>query len=379
MYATCLFCNASLGANEAIEHFPVGRRLAYDAAAGRLWVVCKQCGRWNLSPLETRWEAIEEAERMFRQTKTRVSTDNIALAELRDGTELVRIGAPPRLELSVWRYGREMTNRWWYNLRPDMIASAAWTLANGFLAGRLIPSGNVALFCGATMAGTFTTQATLRAYLRWYRQTVPVLSVHDSTGELLRLSQTNIDQSMLVNGAAAHDWSLHLPHVTTKRAGPIVRLLGSREQVRDVQMPAQLTGASATRVLSQILPRINKDGAVKGEIESALNIIDGAADVASIMQQVSVSIASRKNRFAPEERGQTSIVRAPKAARLALEMAMHEHDEQRAMQGELKELEQRWRDADAIAKIADEMFLPDTVNDTLLKLRDAENEAGPNE
>ena len=31
MYSTCIFCKNSLGANEAIEQFPVGRRLAFDA------------------------------------------------------------------------------------------------------------------------------------------------------------------------------------------------------------------------------------------------------------------------------------------------------------------------------------------------------------
>lgn len=61
MYSTCLFCSEDLGSNEAIEHFPVGRRLAFDAAKGRLWVVCRKCERWNLTPLEERWEAIEDA------------------------------------------------------------------------------------------------------------------------------------------------------------------------------------------------------------------------------------------------------------------------------------------------------------------------------
>ena len=59
MYATCLFCKKALGNNEALESFPVGKRLAFDAAKGRLWVVCSHCERWNLSPLEERWEAIE--------------------------------------------------------------------------------------------------------------------------------------------------------------------------------------------------------------------------------------------------------------------------------------------------------------------------------
>jgi len=96
MYATCLFCNRPLGANESIEHFPVGRRLAFDSAKGRLWVVCPSCERWNLTPLEERWEAIEEAERLYRGTRLRVATDQIGLARLRDGTELVRIGEPLR-------------------------------------------------------------------------------------------------------------------------------------------------------------------------------------------------------------------------------------------------------------------------------------------
>ena len=78
MYTTCMFCKRPLGSNEVVESFPVGRRLAFDAAKGRLWVVCRKCGRWNLTPLEERWEAVEDCERIFRETRTRASTENIA-------------------------------------------------------------------------------------------------------------------------------------------------------------------------------------------------------------------------------------------------------------------------------------------------------------
>src|ERR671921_1602036 len=111
MYRTCLFCSSDLGHNEAIEHFPVGRRLAFDAANGRLWVVCRKCERWNLSPLEERWEAIEECERRFRDTRLRVSTDNIGLARLSEGLELVRVGAALRPEFAAWRYGDQFGRR----------------------------------------------------------------------------------------------------------------------------------------------------------------------------------------------------------------------------------------------------------------------------
>src|ERR1700712_4562797 len=111
MYSTCLFCNSDLGRNETFETFPVGKRLAFDAAKGRLWVVCKKCERWNLSPLEERWEAIESAEKLYRDTRRRVSTDEIGLAKLRDGTDLVRIGAPLRPEFAAWRYGDQFGRR----------------------------------------------------------------------------------------------------------------------------------------------------------------------------------------------------------------------------------------------------------------------------
>src|SRR5215212_5841926 len=111
MYSTCLFCNKPLGANEALEGFPVGRRLAFDAARGRLWVVCRSCERWNLTPLEERWEAIEECERLFSSTRLRVSTDNIGLARIREGLELVRVGTPLRPEMAAWRYGDQFGRR----------------------------------------------------------------------------------------------------------------------------------------------------------------------------------------------------------------------------------------------------------------------------
>ena len=85
MYSTCLFCHGHLGTNEAIEHFTVGSRLAFDAKKGRLRVVCAKCARWNLTPVEERWEAIEECERLFRDTHVRVSTAQVGMARLREG------------------------------------------------------------------------------------------------------------------------------------------------------------------------------------------------------------------------------------------------------------------------------------------------------
>src|SRR5688500_17961367 len=122
MYRSCIFCSAPLGSNEAIERFPVGRSLAFDAARGRLWAACPACARWNLAPIEERWEAIEEAERLFRDTRLRVQRENIGLAKLRDGTRLVRIGAALPVERAVWRYGGAMAA--WRRVARDAAAGA---------------------------------------------------------------------------------------------------------------------------------------------------------------------------------------------------------------------------------------------------------------
>jgi hypothetical protein len=40
----CFLGDAPLGTNDEVETLPIGRRLAFDAARGRRWVVCAACG-----------------------------------------------------------------------------------------------------------------------------------------------------------------------------------------------------------------------------------------------------------------------------------------------------------------------------------------------
>src|SRR5687768_4163070 len=122
MFSTCLFCHGQLGKNDVVEHFPVGARLAFDSKRGRLWAVCPHCRRWNLSPLDERLEAIEECERLYRATRARVSTDNIGLAPLKSGVDLIRIGEPLRPEFAAWRYGSQLQ---WRRRRAGIAAGGA--------------------------------------------------------------------------------------------------------------------------------------------------------------------------------------------------------------------------------------------------------------
>lgn len=138
MYSTCLFCHAKLGANGLIERCPVGRRLAFDPGKGRVWVVCTQCGRWNLTPLDGRLEAIDECEHSFRYARPCGATQQIAQGAV-GNLELVRVGRPIRAELEGWRYGDAMLRR----RGLSVAVTAARRLARGNRTFVQTPDGRV--------------------------------------------------------------------------------------------------------------------------------------------------------------------------------------------------------------------------------------------
>jgi hypothetical protein len=354
MYSTCLFCNESLGANEAIEHFPVGRRLAFDAAKGRLWVVCRKCERWNLTPLEERWEAIEECERAFRATKLRVSTDEIGLARLTEGLELVRIGAPQRPEMAGWRYGDQFGRR--------MRRYAAWSGAG--------LAGMAALMWGGPALGLYTGSAVTVMNLAFqggaqlfYRRKV-IARVRVGEGERTErfsLARVHVARARLDwNGTSCQ---LELPYM-----GGGERLSYTMNGLRHLTASTTLHGEDVQRAATQILPHVNYGGAGRVTVRDAVKLLDEVGSVGRCFE-----VAARQD----PEGGYTfsrrtlpgSLAALPASLRLALEMASHEESERRALEGELTELHAAWRDAEEIAKIADDMFLPGGVESALARLK----------
>ena len=61
------------------------------------------------------------------------------------------------------------------------------------------------------------------------------------------------------------------------------------------------------------------------------------------------------------------INKMPKTTRLALEMALHEEQERRALEGELWLLERAWEEAEEIAGISDNLLLPEGADEFLRK------------
>jgi hypothetical protein len=334
MYSTCLFCNRPLGDNEVIEHFPIGRRLAFDGEKGRLWVVCRKCERWNLTPLEERWEAIEECEREFRGTRMRMSTDEVGLARLREGLELVRIGEPLRPEFAAWRYGDQFGRR----RKRAMLWTAGAIVATGAVVAGAAAAG-VGVVGGIHMVPQAIANIPVRARIK------------TKDGRILKVRKQNLEKSrILVNSERREDWAVYVKH----------------QHGED-----RFEGEEAVRVVGLLLPGINVMIGAKPIIREAVNQIEDAGDPEVYLSHVADEVRDQTERDsgAMFKKKPGLITRLPKPTKLAIEMAVHEESERRALAGELLTLEAAWREAEEIASIADNMFVPQETEEFIEKHR----------
>ena len=352
MYSTCIFCHANLGVNESIEPFPVGRRLAFDAVRGRLWVVCRKCERWNLSPIEERWEAIEECERRFRATRLRVSTDNVGLARVGDGLELVRIGSPLRPEMAAWRYGDQFGRR----RRKQFLWGATGLAA---VAGIALLGPATGLIAGGSLGAFQIVNLAHMAYRFGRLRTRVALPDHEGP---VNVRYKHLSQVAIV--PRERGWALRIPHEVPW--GDTVRLADGSpfraSALTPLQQTAMLDGENALRAAAALLPAINESGATRIEVGDAVRILDESADPSGLVERWS-GIPGKPHRHVRlvDDKPAVLLARLPKEWRLALEMSLHEDSERRALEGELAELEAAWRRAEEIAAIADDLLVPDTV------------------
>jgi hypothetical protein len=340
MYRTCIFCAADLGTNEAIEAFPVGRSLAFDAHRGRLWAVCGRCSRWNLAPIGERWEAVEAAERRFRDTRTRVQSENVGLCRLPDGTRLVRVGQALPGEVAAWRYGEHLARR---TRRYLMAGAATAAVSAAMLMGAAGVAGVGALWLGSRV---------IKPLMRGYRD-AEVLYTHPlpgaRSGERQHVRRSHLRWARLQPGEDGRvDLYLPMVQVEVPVAGPgVLRAVAAH--------PLLVPGDAARMILGRGMVSVNTRGARPRELEWALRVLDQAGSAEGYLRS-----AARRQQWLY---GGTSLDRNPAEpnpiASLALEIALHEETERRAMEGELAALEEMWRQAEEIASIADR--LPDDV------------------
>lgn len=350
MFSTCIFCNKPLGRNESLESFPVGERLAFDATRGRLWVVCRSCERWNLSPLEERWEAIEQAERLYRDTRRRVSTDNIGLARLPEGTTLVRIGEPQRPEFAAWRYGDQFGRR---RTRALVVAGAGVAATAAVVAG--------GAFAGAALGGFSYMFVELGQRL-----------IHGSPEKIVARVRT--EQAGVIEVRRRHLAESAITPTTDGGLGLYLRYKNGS---------ANFTGSEAQRLASILIPKVNRFGGKKSDVADAVRQIEYVGNserylssmsrsAQSMMKSITEGVSTRKVRSRHNRFNKYGLYSLPTPQRLALEMALHEEAERRALEGELEELERAWHDAEEVAAIADNLLVPASVDEQFRRLKGEE-------
>ena len=271
MYSTCIHCNRPLGANEAVERFPVGRRLAFDGEKGRMWAVCPHCARWNLSPLETRWEAIEECERLYRDARVRASTGNVGVARLPEGTELVRVGRPLRPEFAAWRYGDQLGLR----RRRALVRWGTGAGAGGAALAAGAAAGGIALAV-VPVLGLYGMAGIVQGYRSW-QDHLRFTRVADGEGNVLAVSGFHLKETTLAPEPEGEGWALHLQHA---RGQSVLR------------------GAAARRVLSSVLVRVNAAGAGERRVRGATELIADAGGPERLLRALAFDSQSRMGDYA---------------------------------------------------------------------------------
>jgi hypothetical protein len=358
LYSRCIYCSADLGDNESLQAFPVGAQVAFDAGRGRLWAICGRCSRWNLAPIEERWEAVEEAERAFRDARLKAQRENVGLTQLADGTRLIRVGEALARELASWRYGGALVARW-------RRARERWSpLREGFA-----PSGR----------GLTGAVASLAAARRDRRVVCHLPAERSPTGDDLTLLRGHLRGAVL----DLHDGDpvLHL----SAAASPLLPARIPGLWAAGLHEEMTLTGPAVRDTLARTLIDVNASGASSAAVLDALTAVEEVGGSrwflqAAAAKRITLQLPHRTpisggawdgywNRRAEREgvpgegRGNWRAEIAERICgpgfdrltALALEMALHEEVERRALEGELAILQSAWREAEEIAALADRL------------------------
>ncbi len=326
MFTHCTFCHRPFEANESLEYLRAGRELAYDPARGRLWHICPSCRRWTLAPIEERWEALEELERIVRdRARLLAETDNVALLRAED-LRIVRVGRTNLTEEAWWRFGREFRRRRGIH--------QAWTAAGIGTAVVLSTTGVVGMFGGGF--GFYLLYRTARRFpelgrrIRFGRTAWRGEAVCGACGGPLRRiafdDLTRLTLSIDAEGTPAVARRCDVCR-SSRRPGSFV-----------------LGGADGAHLLRRALAYHNYAGASETELRHATGAIEHAGSPLSLARRVATQRVGIGNLVTPDA--------------LALEIAVNEETERRLLEMELAELEARWKAEEEIASIVDGELTP---------------------
>jgi hypothetical protein len=323
MLTTCLFCHQPFPANQTLERFVSGRRVAYDPVRGRLWAVCPSCDRWTLAPFEMRWEVLEDLERLTRdRARLLAETDEIALLQAED-LEIVRVGRAGLREESWWRYGREFSARRRSvkrEVRKGRVREALVTLlVAGFPLWGVVDPKHWIGQARAKKFGRVAWQGEVKCGRcgTWLREVY-----FDQRNQLLLRSAPY--------GVVAFWYGC--PRCAAEADS------GEGEHGH------LIAGVAAEHLLRRLLAHANFAGGTAAMVREAMDLVEQYPTTDDLLRQVCQRGYSL---------GALTVQRT-----FALEIAANAEVERRLLELELEELESRWREEEEIAAIADGILTP---------------------
>ncbi|MFC1575860.1 hypothetical protein ACFL5A_04385 [Gemmatimonadota bacterium] len=334
MFKRCLVCTTPFPANESLEYFPTALRVAFDPGKGRLWAICKECKRWSLAPIEERWEALEELEKLTRDRARLLSqTENVAL--LRAGRlEIVRVGRANMAEQAWWRYGTELAKR---RKRFKTLSTAGAVGAGAAIWGGMATGGMsfiAAWILWDNLPGKIPDAA------RWFRFGSDVWRGKTRCprcGRVIRkVPYRRRDQLVLqhTDPSAPTTLSYRCPNCRDFREGGL-----------------HLQGREAEHTLRRVLAYHHFDGASERIVTSATRLIQEAGSPDDL-SRILLGDGKRLG-----DLGRTGGI--------ALEIAANERSEQRLLELELADLEAHWRTEEELAAIIDGELTPIPILESL--------------
>jgi hypothetical protein len=334
VFSSCLVCSAPFPENDSLEHFRVGERVAYDPSKGRLWAVCRKCKRWTLAPIEERWEALDEIEKIVRdKAKLLSQTDNVAFLKAGE-LEIVRVGRADLTEEAWWRYGRQLVDRRKRHRKLTTLASVG--VGAAIVLG---PGAGIGWF-GGWMLWNNAPQGMVNAarWLRFGGAGWRGKRQCADCGEPFKEIQYR-DRARVIVRPASEDSPLSL----TQRCP---RCRGASKGAGLL-----LEGRDAEKALQRLLAYHHHSGASENRISSATRLIEAAGSAERLTQLV------LKDGTRMGDLGRTGGI--------ALEIAANQAREQRLLELELADLEAHWRREEELAEIIDGELTDVPVIETL--------------
>jgi hypothetical protein len=109
---------------------------------------------------------------------------------------------------------------------------------------------------------------------------------------------------------------------------------------------------------------MNRMGGKQQVVQGAVAEIAHHGHPEAFLQHISAG-----SRFTDRKGVPGYVNKMPKPTQLALEMALHEEQERRALEGELWRLERAWEAAEEIAGISDSLLLPEGADEFIEETR----------